>query len=153
MKRTELTRRTRLEPGGPIARRVGLRAKSAPKKQRIKSAVPAGVRTRIDERSGGWCEMMLRFCIGRASQVHHRITVKAGGRRGEAKTRHDRLSNCVHACSMCHLDVTGDPKLAYESGLSLREYQDPALNPVLIRGQLVYLTDDGSVVSYQAVGA
>jgi hypothetical protein len=141
MKRSPLLRRT------PLVNRTPMKA------TRPKPAVPNTVRASIAERSGGWCEMALMGCAGLATQVHHRITQKAGGRQGAAKARHDRPANLLHACDQCHAWVTARPAEAYDVGLSLKEWQDPTAEPVIRRGVLVYLDDEYGIHDYEEVGA
>jgi hypothetical protein len=121
---------------------------------RPKPAVPPARRKTLAERSGGVCEIGLPGCVVRAHHAHHRITQKAGGRHGAAKERHDQLSGLLHACWLCHEIVTNPPGSlrVYGLGLCLREWQVPSLVPVFYRGEMSYLSDDGSVASYEAVG-
>lgn len=67
-----------------------------------------------------------------------------GGRKGEARERNNRLSNVLHGCRECHMWTHARPQEAYELGLMLRQWQDPAEEPVVRRGVLVYLHDDGT---------
>jgi hypothetical protein len=102
------------------------------------------------------CEIQLsEACQWRASQKSHRITQKSGGRHGAAKERSDRPSNVLDACGYCHHVITVTPwKVdAHASGWVLREWQEPSQEPVLYRGDLVYLTDGGDVVSFEKAGA
>lgn len=115
--------------------------------------LPIDVRAVVAERSGGWCEIGIEGCWRTAREMHHRITQKSGGRHRAARARSDRPSNTIHACSRCHLVVTDHPKFAYTNGWSLREGQDSAKEPVLRRGELVYLDDAGGVWSYEEAGA
>jgi hypothetical protein len=106
------------------------------------------VRTRANlrARSGGYCEMNLAGCTGRATEVAHRIKRGAGGRHGEALERSNRLSNLIHACSDCHAWTHARPTEAYQLGLMLREHQNPADEPMPYRNEgWVLLTDDGGM--------
>lgn len=157
-----MQRRTRLVSSTPLVRRSPLRDWPAldrkptgdrmPLSRRHKPAVPTAVRATLEGRSGGVCEAKLIGCLGRATDPHHRITVKAGGRRGDARERHDRLSNVLHLCRLCHQWVTTRPAESREVGLALAEWQQPAMEPVLYRGGMAYLTDDGRVVPFEEVG-
>jgi hypothetical protein len=120
---------------------------------KYRPAVPDGVRAALAKRSKGMCEMQLHGCTGVAVDPSHRISSKNGGRHGEAKERHDRLSNLIHACRRCHEWVTSRDVEAKDDGLRLDEWQSPPAEPVLYRGVLSYLTDDGRVLSYEEVGA
>lgn len=120
-----------------------------------KPAVPAARRKTLADRSGGWCEPQIpeAGCWGRATDPHHRITRKDGGRHGQAKERSDQLSDLVDSCRPCHRWVHEHPAKARDRGLLLKEHQIPADEPVLRRGELVYLTDAGDVVSCVEAGA
>jgi hypothetical protein len=130
----------------PLVRRAALRATSI-LRSTAPRPVPPGTRARLAVRSGGLCELWLpEVCTGRpgiARDVHHRVTVKMGGRHGEARVGHDRLSNLLHVCRRCHGYVTADPAQSYLAGWSLREFQVPSVEPVTYRGAAVYLDDEG----------
>lgn len=150
-----LQRGAPLRRGGPLTRRTPLRAGvPAKRRRRLRVSVPVAVAAALAARSGGRCEAVLvaAACWGRATERHHRITQKAGGRHGEAKAAHDRLSNLVHLCTPCHAWVTVNPAAAGELGLSLREWQSPPHEPVLRRGRLAYLDDEGLVHDFEEVG-
>lgn len=146
-----LVRKTPLQPrlvavAGELARVRGNR------RRRHGPAVPADVRAVLLERSGGWCELQLHGCHGQGTDPAHRISVKGGGRKGDAEERHNEPSNVLWACRSCHDWCHARPAEAYELGLMLREWHDPLQEPVLRRGELVYLTDDGRVIPFEEVG-
>lgn len=159
MKRTPLARRTPLTSTTQLRRTplaaVSAKAKlAAPKpRKRPTPAVPVNIRTALRTRSGGVCEIRLHLCAGQATDPHHRITQKAGGRKGAAKTTHDRLSNLLDACRACHQYVSVNPFEAYENGWSCKEGSATAAEPVLYRGRLVFLSDDGQVLPYRTAVA
>ncbi|MEO3922675.1 hypothetical protein ABGB07_02150 [Micromonosporaceae bacterium B7E4] len=99
---------------------------------------------KLRERSGGLCEMQLPGCLGRATDVCHRIKRGMGGRKGAARELNNRLSNVIHGCRECHGWTHARPEEAYDLGLMLREGQDPENEPVTRRCEWVYLYDDGS---------
>jgi hypothetical protein len=136
--------------GGSVVSSAG-----RPRVARRQPAVPAETAKRLRKRSKGWCEIQLDGCFGRAVHPHHRITTKSGGRHGAAKVEHDRLSDLLHVCWHCHDEVTGEPDWAKQElhGWSLNENDEPPIKPVLYRGDLVYLTDGGDVVSFDKAGA
>jgi hypothetical protein len=161
LRRTGLARHKGLERGGPLRPVSDKKLKAAggwlastflPK--RPTPAVPPARRKTLADRSGSWCEPQLAEagCWGRATDPHHRITRKDGGRHGEAKERSDQLSGLVHACRPCHRWVHDHPAKARDLGLLLREHQIPAYEPVLYRGDLVYLDDAGNKHSFEEVG-
>jgi hypothetical protein len=101
--------------------------------------------TALAGRSGGWCEMRLSGCQGRAVDPCHRIGSKAGGRQGAAAIHHDRLSNVIHGCRSCH-DWTHQHRLPAEAlGLILPEHADTLLRVVVYRGVPSLLDDEGGV--------
>lgn len=119
---------------------------------RHKPAVPAEVLTILIARSGGRCEIGLHGCTGVGTDPAHRISRKAGGRKGAAAERHNRASNVLWACRTCHHWGHARPAEAYELGLMLREHQVPTQEPVVRRGKLVYLDDEGGVHEFEEVG-
>jgi len=131
-------RRTRLARGGGLAR-------TPMRRRRWQPAVPVETSAGLTGRSGGVCEIALPGCAGRATDPSHRITTKTGGRHGDAKVDHDRLSDVMDACRPCHDWVGEHPRQAQVLGLALREGDDPAASPLLYRGRLALLGDDGIV--------
>jgi hypothetical protein len=156
---TELRRTPRSIPGtsggggsaasstSPIKRTVGSGLR--PTRHRM----PVDVAAVVKARSGGWCEIAAEGCWGTARELHHRVSQKLGGRHRAGRARIDRPSNVLHACRSCHLAVTDHPRWAYLHGWSLRERQDSAMEPVLYRGDLVYLDDAGQKYRFEEVGA
>lgn len=108
--------------------------------------IPELIRVRLAARSEGRCEVELYGCRGRATDAHHRITTKAGGRHGEAADAHHVLSNLLHLCRPCHSWITDHPAESYAGGFSLREGDKPTQQPVVYRGSLSLLFDSGSVM-------
>lgn len=108
--------------------------------------LPELVRVRLAARSEGRCEVALHGCRTRATDPHHRITTKAGGRHGDAAEAHHVLSNLLHLCRHCHSWITDHPAESYASGFSLREGDKPTERPVIYRGGLSLLYDSGSVL-------
>ncbi|MEV5211393.1 hypothetical protein AB0K35_28355 [Micromonospora sp. NPDC053740] len=146
--------RTTLPAGAPINRsttgggRFTTLDRKPPKPSRKRPAVPPAVRDALIERAGGgFCEIQRPGCLGQGTDPSHRITQKSGGRHGEAKTAHDRLSNLMWACRRCHDFVTDNPEASKSPtvGWALEEWQRPAECPALYRGRLVLLADDGSL--------
>jgi hypothetical protein len=132
--------------GGPVVSSAGRPRATGHRIERDSAAI-------VRERSGGRCEMGIEGCWGTARELHHRITRKSGGRHHAARVRSDRPSGLLHGCGCCHLVVTDHPKFAYTNGWSLREGQDPSQEPVLYRGDLVYLDDAGQIHNFEEVGA
>lgn len=117
----------------------GVRARKALPRARMAAsrpapAVPASVRAALRKRSGGCCEMRLAGCWGQATDPAHRIASGNGGRHGEAKVHHDRLSNVIYACRACHEWSEGHPAKSYELGLMVRDGGVPEVVPVLLLG-------------------
>lgn len=75
--------------------------------------IPWTVRTEVEERSGGLCEVRADGCTGRATHKHHRLRRSQGGQH--------IAENIVEACSHCHLvAIHGNPAWAYEHGWLVR---------------------------------
>jgi hypothetical protein len=106
----------------------------------------AKVRELVAVRSQGWCEWPGCWLV--ASDLHHRLNRKQGGRRGEAATRINQAAWLLHACRPHHDAVTspvGEARaLARESGWLLHEHEDALTVPVLSRHGLVLLANDGT---------
>jgi hypothetical protein len=126
---------------------------------RPRATVPADKRAALAKRSGGVCEIQLPGLPGRpgctwwATDACHRRTQGMGGRFGEAKEEIDQLSDVLAGCRTCHRHTHDQPAEAMDDGLRLKDCMDPLAEPVLYRGELSYLTDDGRVLSYEEVGA
>lgn len=93
---------------------------------------------RVKARSFGLCEV----CgAKRATEVHHRLHRSHGGR--------DTVTNMIHVCgwgntSGCHGAAHTDSN-RYGNGWAVRSGFDPGLLPVLYRGELMMLTEDGGL--------
>lgn len=111
------------------------------------------VRASNDGENGEWCEIQLVGCHGLGVDPAHRIGQKAGGRHGDAYEENNRLSNLMWSCRACHDWCHDRPVEAEDMGLILREHHDPRVEPVVYRGQVSYLTDDGRVLDYFEVNA
>lgn len=108
-------------------------------------------------RSGGFCEWPI--CPAWATDTHHRLNRKAGGRHGEAHERINGAEWLLKACRKHHDYVTSAHgerlKEARDMGWVLREHQNAAHVPVLTRHhpEPVWLTPDGSWVKYEEASA
>jgi 5-methylcytosine-specific restriction endonuclease McrA len=93
---------------------------------------------RVKTRSFGLCEL----CgAKRATEVHHRLHRSHGGP--------DTVTNLLHVCgwgntSGCHGAAHTDSN-RYANGWAVRTGYDPGLMPVLYRGALMILTEDGGL--------
>lgn len=93
---------------------------------------------RVKERSAGLCEI----CGERqATETHHRLPRSHGGP--------DSVENLIRVCGWgnhtgCHGKAHSD-SLRYANGWAVRSGYDPALLPVVYRGQLTILTADGGL--------
>lgn len=167
MKRTALKRGTkRLKTYSPLRRFTELRTSGLPRQASGELPEGGAPRSRsrghriavdaskvVRTRSGGRCEIRQASCWGAATQMHHRITQKSGGRHGAAARRSDRPSNLLHVCFWCHDVVTKSPGASRIVGHSLLEGQDPAKQSVLYRGVLGYLDDVGGFHDFEKAGA
>jgi hypothetical protein len=156
MNRGSGLKRTGISRGSKRLRsRTTLKRHTAMPRAKVRPAVPGDVRAALARRSGGWCEPQLPGCWGQATDPSHRITTKNGGRHGAAKVEHDRLSDVVHACRLCHIWITTRPAEARALGLALEEWEDPSAEPVLLLAhdsEPVYLDDRGGVHSFEEAG-
>jgi hypothetical protein len=152
-RKTPLTAKTELKRTSALNRsplaRSALHAGSAARKaapKRRDTRPTAKVRALVRERSGGWCEWA--GCWLAASEQHHRLNRKQGGRRGEAAVRINQAAWIVDACAEHHRLVTSPHgaarQLARQSGWLLEEHEDARTVAVLSRHGLVLLADDGS---------
>jgi hypothetical protein len=112
--------------------------------RKTNTQLSSDLRGKLHERSGHYCEICGRW----ASNAHHRKNRSQGGR--------DVLSNLLLLCGSgttgCHGYVTAPfknsplwPANAKENGWSCWRSEEPADKPVLYRGQLCRLDDDGHV--------
>jgi hypothetical protein len=116
--------------------------------------VPTNVRVALWARSDGVCEIGRPGCGRGASQAHHRLLRKAGGRCGPARLASDRLSNLLHVCGACHRWVHAHPAAAALAGWLLWERQVAPMEPLRYRTLVdpVYLDDAGGVHDYETAG-
>lgn len=104
----------------------------------------ASARKAVYRRSRGVCER----CGNRpATEWHHR--------RNRSQLGRWAAGNGLHLCSPCHRWVTEHPAESYVGGWLVRgtddpENDDPAMTPVLYRGRLVLLDDNGGVSEVEA---
>lgn len=107
----------------------------------------------LAERSGGMCEWT--DCPAVATDKHHRLNRKNGGRHGEMRERLNGVAWLLHACRVHHAFVTSPfgrrREVARERGWLLEEHEDAAQVPVWTRhsDQPVYLTADGLWVLFE----
>lgn len=88
----------------------------------------------VFDRSGECCER----CGGRGEQIHHRRARSAGGTRREDT---NGLQNLVLLCQADHAFIESNRTWAYAEGWLVRQWADPAYQPVKIRGSWVQLSD------------
>ena len=74
--------------------------------------------------------------------IHHRRPRAAGGSK-RADT--NGFPNLLHICNECHLWVESLRTRAGDNGWLVEQGHVPADEPVLYRGALVWLRDDGGV--------
>ena len=141
-----LRTRTKLRAKKALVRRTGLR-RSRLKAKPPRAAVPRDVRAALVKRSGGLCEIQLPgTCRVGASDPHHRITGKAGGRCSQdARLDHDRLADLLYVCRPCHDEVHRMGAGAFCLGWRVHEREDPSELVVLYRGEPRWLNDLGGV--------
>lgn len=169
LRRSPIPRGTKpLESHTPLERHVGLaqvgrrraaEAEAAGKPVRAtltstyRPTIPVDKRAALEKRSGGVCELQLSGCTWWATDVCHRRTQGMGGRFGDAKEEIDQLSDAMHGCRNCHTRTHRRTKEALEDGQRLKDAMNPLTEPVLYRGVLSYLDDEGGVHGFDEVGA
>lgn len=88
---------------------------------------------RAAERSFGLCEGCGKV---QATQMHHRLHRSHGG--------DERVTNLLHLCLTCHQSAHLDSD-RYVLGWAVRTGYNPALIPVLYRGNPLILTAEGGL--------
>ena len=124
-----------------------------PAQRPAKPSKPAGwgqdTRETVQRRSGGVCEVAAVGCLGRATNLHHRLPTRMGGSRNPALRT---AANALHVCGMgnasgCHRFVDECSKIAELAGWKLHAGADPLTEPVRYRCRsLVWLLEDGRMV-------
>lgn len=104
-----------------------------PKTPRMTPAESKQGYDRVAGRSFGLCE---RCGVRQATQMHHRLYRSHGG--------DERVTNLLHLCMLCHQAAHQNTD-RYTHGWSVRSGFDPALTPVLYRGELMILTQEGGL--------
>ncbi|HEY9438696.1 MAG TPA: hypothetical protein VIS29_08595 [Streptomyces sp.] len=146
MKRTELTRSTRLQAttrlktAKPLVRRapmpkdaglatgrgldrataspIGREVRKAMKKRYRRTGPGPEVMAILADRSGGMCEIGV-ICLGRnaATDPSHRLAKGMGGTKDPCS---NTAANNLHACRCCHDAVEREPQAAYARGWKIR---------------------------------
>ena len=139
LRRSPVPRRTPLRPGGWLTRTVAM------VRRRRDTGPDSHTRTRLTLRSGGLCE--LPGCGRDATQVHHRLNRKFGGRKGEMAILVNGIAWLLHLCTFCHESVTSaHGRVLVEArvkGWLLLEGETGETVPVLLRHGLVLLDGRG----------
>lgn len=104
----------------------------------IVTGFSADVRAQLMKRSSGVCEVCGN---ARAEEMHHR---RPRGMGGSKRTETNTASAGIHICSACHSMIERHRNIAMLCGWLVSQYEDePASVPVMYRGDLVRLDDDG----------
>lgn len=99
-----------------------------------KGKFPPHVANAVLGRSNGACEALATSsCVGSGQHIHHRKLRSQGGEH--------TAENCVSICHMCHDWIHANPKLSYERGWLVRQWADPAFQPVRIQGSWIRLSE------------
>ena len=89
----------------------------------------------VRERSGEVCEL----CPRRAAQMHHR--------RNRSQSGKWTPSNILHLCVEDHVWIGANIAAAVRNGWSIQgRMLEPFEVPVLLKGEKVWLSDDGSIL-------
>lgn len=120
--------------------------KPPPRKRRQLVGFSEDVKQIVSWRSHGMCE--LDFC-GPAVQYHHRAPRGAGGTRLEWV---NGAANGLHVSLACHARIESDREVAKDNGwlIPRNGLQVASEVPVLRRGRLVLLCDDGQILELPA---
>ena len=90
-------------------------------------------------RSEGCCER----CGGQGEQIHHRRPRGMGGTRREDT---NGLAAIVHLCANCHAYIESNREWAYGHGWLVRQWADPAYQPVRMQGSWIRLSETYTLV-------
>lgn len=93
----------------------------------------------VHGRSGWLCEMCGK---SRADEHHHRRPRGSGGTNRASSAS---AANCLHACRNCHRAAESNRDLATTCGWLVEQNADPALTPVIYRGERVLLDELGNL--------
>ena len=155
-----MKQRKPLQRKTPMPRGSGLRRSSdgtqpgrgwSPTKPRRAPATAEEKRARavVRARSGGVCEV----CgMARASNYQHRKN-RSQCARSELWAPSNGLDVCGTGTTGCHGGIHGSPRWAYDLGLMVASYLDPAAAPVYRLGVWVRLDDEGGVTRVGIGGA
>lgn len=109
---------------------------------------PLEVRELIRQRANETCERCGE--LHSDMQAHHRRPRGAGGSR---KKDTNTASNGLWLCGACHRFVESYRSVAFEKGWLVRQSQSPLATPVMYRGQLSLLCNEGFVYRIPAGAA
>ena len=82
-------------------------------------------------------------CGSRGEQIHHRRPRGMGGTRREDT---NSLAAIVHLCANCHSYIESNREWAHEHGWLVRQWADPAYQPVRIQGSWIRLSETYTLV-------
>jgi hypothetical protein len=110
-------------------------------------------------RSSGLCEWPEPLCPELATDAHHRLNRKAGGRHGDMRDKLNGVEWLLHACRTHHAYVTSPyghrRRNAIAIGWLLLEGQEALRIPVLTRHdeEPIWLLPDGSFIRFEEASA
>ena len=110
-------------------------------KAKRKPALTTEIREALKDRAKGMCEVCAQDW---GTNAHHRQNRSQGG----GNTLSNLLWLCGSGTTGCHGWITNHPALSYQEGWSVRSTGCPAEVPVMRRGRLVLLSDDGGVTAH-----
>ena len=148
-----LQRRTPLKPGKPLARRSPMPRARVPKPRRPRYTGPTTtVKDELAARAGGRCEVCGARLTGDWSRHHRRPRRMGGDRRPDVNELANLLLICGTATSPdgCHHRIESDREWAYTHGYLLPADATPDQAPVVYRGHLVILANDGTLTDQDA---
>lgn len=136
-RRTGLTRAALARPNSRVSvptQGTAARAPHAAQERRTPQGWTEETREAVSSRSRN-CE--IGTCTELATDMHHRQRRREGNH---------TPANALHLCRAHHSWVHAHPAQARASGWIVSFAADPAVEPAVVRGRLVWLTDDGRYV-------
>lgn len=145
-----LDRHTPLKPGKPLTRKTPMQRARTPKPRRARyTGATQTVKTDLATRAGGRCEVCGIRLTGDWSR-HHRLPRRMGGtRRADVNELANLLLICGTATTGCHGRIESNREWAYVNGYLLPADATPDQSPVVYRGHLVLLADDGTITDQE----
>lgn len=146
-----LDRHTPLKPGKPLTRKTPMPRARTPKPRRAPRYTGATqtVKDDLAARAGGRCEVCGTRLTGPWSRHHRRPRRMGGDRRPDVNELANLLLICGTATTGCHGRIESDREWAYTHGYLLPADTTPDQVPVVYRGHLVILANNGTITDQE----